>query len=142
MVVDPVNAPVCDVLSSAENWLGTPYVLGAALRGVGCDCVGLIRGVWGDLRGVTPPPSPPWREDWVNSSARPLVAAARQYLTPIRVSSSGPGCVVVLRVQGNREAHCGIICEGNTFIHAVEGVGVVRVPFDSYLPNIAFAARF
>lgn len=127
---------------AARAWIGTPYVLGAALRGIGCDCVGLVRGVWGDLNACPPPPAPPWRADWANSSARPLVAAARKYLTPLPLDQAGPGDVVVLRVHRTREAHCGVLDHGDRFIHAMEGVGVVRVPFDAYRPGVAFVARF
>lgn len=136
-----INLPDAATLA-ARSWIGTPYVLGAALSGAGCDCVGLVRGVYGDLHQIAPPPPPPWRADWVNSSARPLVAAARQYLHPIPTETAGPGDVVVLRVQGTREAHCGILDHGDRFIHAMEGVGVVSVPFAGYRPALAFAASF
>lgn len=128
-------------LTSARAWIGTPYVLGAALRGKGCDCVGLIRGVWSDVTGRPAPPPPPWRADWANSSARVLVDAARTYLVPVKPSAATPGSVLVLRVQ-NREAHCGILDEHDQLIHAVEGAGVVSVPADSFLPQVAFAANF
>lgn len=136
MISDP---PALEV---ARQWIGTPYVLGAALRGAGCDCVGLIRGVWSDLTGTPAPSPPPWRADWSNSSARPLVAAARLYLTPIPLSEALAGDVVVLRVQRGREAHCGILDHGGQFIHAMERLGVVRVPFDAYQSGLSFAARF
>jgi NlpC/P60 family putative phage cell wall peptidase len=132
--------PPC--LVAARAWIGTPYVLGAALRGAGCDCVGLLRGVWSDMAGLPPPPAPPWRADWVNSSARPLVTAAREYLDPIPLDQAAPGDAVVLRILGTREAHCGVLERGDMLIHAMEGVGVVRVPFAAYLRGLAFAARF
>lgn len=54
----------------------------------------------------------------------------------------GIGDVVVLRLQGTREAHCGILERGGQFIHAQEGVGVVCVPFAAYRAGLSFAARF
>lgn len=129
-------------LEAARLWIGTPYVLGAALRGVGCDCVGLVRGVWSDVTGHPAPQPPPWRADWANSRARPLVAAARRYLLPLDPEAAAPGDAVVLRVQGSREAHCGILEVDGQFIHAQEGVGVVRVPFSAFLPDVSFAAAF
>ena len=35
-----------DVMRSARSWLGTPYRHQGARKGVGCDCLGLVRGVW------------------------------------------------------------------------------------------------
>lgn len=133
---------MADVLEVARLWVGTPYVLGAALRGAGCDCVGLVRGVWSEYTGRPLPAAPPWRADWANDRARPLVAAARQYLVPKDPQEAGPGDVVVLRVQGTREAHCGILEDGDQLIHAMEAVGVVRVPFATYRPAVAYAASF
>jgi NlpC/P60 family putative phage cell wall peptidase len=129
-------------LIAARAWIGTPYVLSAALRGVGCDCIGLVRGVWSEVTGKPAPPPPPWRADWANASARPLVQAARQYLCPVALEAARPGDVVVLRLQGTREAHCGILERSGQFIHAQEGVGVVCVPFAAYRAGLSFAARF
>lgn len=129
-------------LEVARRWIGTPYVLGAALRGCGCDCVGLIRGVWAEHTGNPLPQAPPWRADWVNDRARPLVTAARRHLHPIPTKDAQAGDVVVLRVRGSREAHCGILEEGDQLIHAMESVGVVCVPFAAYRSSVAFAASF
>ena len=126
---------------AAQAWIGTPYVLGAALRGKGCDCVGLVRGVWADVTGNPVPAVPPWRADWVNSKARVLVDAARKYLEPVPMDQAAPGTVLVLRMQ-NREAHCGILDFNGRFIHAVENVGVRSVPSKAFIPQIAFAANF
>lgn len=131
-----------DVLEVARSWIGTPYVLGAALRGAGCDCVGLVRGVWSEFTGKPLPAVPPWRADWANDNARPLVLAARQYLVPKDPHEAGPGDVVVLRVHGTREAHCGILENGDQLIHAMETVGVVCVPFNAYRPAVAYTASF
>lgn len=129
-------------LIEARAWIGTPYFIGQALRGVGCDCVGLVRGVWAGVTGRPAPPAPPYRPDWHNAPGRPLVAAARAYLEPLPPAEALPGDVVVLRMHGTREAHCGILDAGDHFIHAVEGVGVVRVPFAAFRPAVTFAARF
>ncbi len=32
-------------------WIGTPYRHQASLKGVGCDCLGLLRGVWREVDG-------------------------------------------------------------------------------------------
>ena len=39
------------VIAAARGWLGTPYHDQASVKGVGCDCLGLVRGVWRDLYG-------------------------------------------------------------------------------------------
>ncbi len=42
------------VVAAARKYIGTPYHHQAALCGAGCDCLGLIRGVWRDLYGSEP----------------------------------------------------------------------------------------
>ena len=34
------------ILTEARDWIGTPYQHQASLKGAGCDCLGLVRGVW------------------------------------------------------------------------------------------------
>jgi NlpC/P60 family putative phage cell wall peptidase len=42
------------VLALAGGWIGTPYRHQASLKGVGCDCLGLIRGIWRGVYGHEP----------------------------------------------------------------------------------------
>ena len=58
-----------NVVSAARGWLGTPYHDQASVRGVGCDCLGLVRGVWRDLHGPEPMPIPPYSRDWGETGA-------------------------------------------------------------------------
>ena len=38
------------IVRCARGWLGTPYHHQASMKSVGCDCLGLIRGLWpGDV---------------------------------------------------------------------------------------------
>ena len=46
------------VIAIARSWLGTPYHDQASLRGVGCDCLGLARGVWREVVGRRTIPDP------------------------------------------------------------------------------------
>ncbi|HXO72313.1 MAG TPA: peptidase P60, partial [Bradyrhizobium sp.] len=34
------------IVAEARSWIGTRYCHQASLKGVGCDCLGLVRGVW------------------------------------------------------------------------------------------------
>ena len=52
------------VVTVARAWLGTAYPDQASLRGVGCDCLGLARGVWREVVGAESFPIPPYSRDW------------------------------------------------------------------------------
>ena len=43
-----------EIVGAARAWLGTPYRHRASTPGAGCDCLGLVRGVWRTLYGAEP----------------------------------------------------------------------------------------
>ncbi len=47
-----------DIIAEARSWIGTPYRHQASLKGVGCDCLGLVRGVGGAIAGAEAGPGP------------------------------------------------------------------------------------
>jgi NlpC/P60 family putative phage cell wall peptidase len=72
------------VLTATRGWLGTPYHDQASVRGVGCDCLGLIRGVWREVVGVEPLALPPYSRDWGETGSRePLAEPARNVMLEI-----------------------------------------------------------
>ena len=46
------------ILTAAYDWLDTPYQHQASVKGGGCDCLGLIRGVWREIYGDEPMETP------------------------------------------------------------------------------------
>lgn len=112
-----MNAEI--IVAAARAWIGTPYRHLSATRGAGCDCLGLVRGVWRDLYG-TLPPVPNYRLD--TRDHRDLLAAAEARLAPAdRVA----GSIVLFRL-GALPRHCGILTGETRFIHAQERIGVVE----------------
>lgn len=116
------------ILAAAASWLGTPYVHQASAKGAGCDCLGLIRGVWRELYGAEPeiPPAytPCWNE---RSKDEPLLSAARRNLAEKPARNIEAGDVIIFRVAANGPAkHCGIASSPNAFIHAYAGRAVVE----------------
>jgi NlpC/P60 family putative phage cell wall peptidase len=114
-------------VAAARKFLGTPYRHQASLAGAGCDCLGLLRGVWRDLYGREPMAVPPYRADMRDpQNAGTLREAAEQLLMPV----AGPmeaGQVVLFRLTGMAEPkHCGILVSPQRFIHAQERLGVVE----------------
>ena len=130
------------VVAAARGWLGTPYHDQASVKGVGCDCLGLVRGVWRELHGTEPLPLPPYSRDWGETGTRdPLAEAARQLMVEIAATDVAPGALILFRMRPGAVAkHCGIISAPDRFIHAYERTGVVEVPLDhAWHRRIAFA---
>jgi NlpC/P60 family putative phage cell wall peptidase len=116
-----------DVVAAARAFLGTPYRHQASLAGAGCDCLGLLRGVWRALYGAEPMTVPAYRADMRDpTNAGALLRAAETLL----VAETGPlaaGQVVLFRLGGMAEPkHCGILARPTRFIHAQERLGVVE----------------
>ena len=140
MTADPVL-----VVAIARSWLGTPYHDQASLRGVGCDCLGLARGVWRDVVGDEPFPIPPYSRDWGETGPHEVLAdGAASMLIPIAPNDIGPGALVLFRMTPRAIAkHVGILTELDSFIHSYERLGVVEeVLTPVWRRRIAFAFLF
>lgn len=120
-------APLNDkVLAIAEKWLGTPYRHGASRLQVGCDCLGLIRGIWRELYGTEPEDAGIYSRDWAELSRdEPLIDAARRHMQLKPQSEMQAGDLLIFRWRdGVAAKHLGIVAENNRFIHAYEGHSV------------------
>lgn len=120
-------------LAEARAWLGTPYQHQASLRGVGCDCLGLVRGVWRALHGPEREPPPPYRPDWAEmGEGEPLLAGLARTLAPIAPAQARPGDVLAFRMtRGVPAKHCAILstpwaASGTRMIHAYWGRACVE----------------
>jgi len=117
------------VLAEARRWIGTPYHDQASVRYIGCDCLGLLRGVWRGVVGPEPMSVPPYSRDWGEVSGREVLAeAAGRAMLARPARPLIPGAVVLFRMRGGAVAkHCGIVAEdGATLIHARERLGVIE----------------
>ncbi len=136
-----------DVVEAARGWIGTPYRHQASVKGVGCDCLGLLRGVWRELMGEEPESPPPYAPDWSEATgAETLRDAFARHLTPVVLDGIGPGDVALFRMTRCGPAkHCGIVAERDgvpTLIHARQNRRVqeeVISPF--WRARLAYAFR-
>ena len=116
-----------EIVSAAREWLGTPYRHQAATLGAGCDCLGLLRGVWRRLYGDEPLELPAYRADWRDDRhAVGLQAAADALLVPA-AGEMQAGQVLLFRLgRTSAPKHCGIAVDAGRFVHAQEGLGVIE----------------
>lgn len=115
------------IVEAARGWLGTPYQHQASLKGVGCDCLGLLRGVWREVLGAEPELPGPYSPAWAElDGADPLLMAARRHLVP--VSEARPGSVLIFRWRAGVSAkHCGIVSAPVRMIHAHDGASTAEI---------------
>lgn len=119
------------ILAEARDWIGTPYQHQASAKHAGCDCLGLVRGVWRALYGAEPEAAPPYTPDWAErAGAETLLAAARRHLDEISIEAAAPGDVLLFRMDAHSPAkHAAILDEGDGLIHAYWARAVVRSRF-------------
>jgi NlpC/P60 family putative phage cell wall peptidase len=119
------------VITVARGWIGTPYVHQASAPGAGCDCLGLVRGVWREVLGTEPEAVPAYTHDWSEPQGdERLWCAALRHLTPKPLDQEAAGDLLLFRMrQGAVAKHLGLQAEAGicpTFIHAYSGHGVVE----------------
>ena len=145
MTVPRAAADPNHVIAVARAWLGTPYHDQASLKGVGCDCLGLARGVWREVVGPEPFPIPPYSRDWGETGPREVLAeGARGVMIEVAPAEAPPGALVLFRMMPRAIAkHVGILTGPGTFVHAYERLGVIEEPLTpSWRRRIAFAFLF
>lgn len=133
------------VIAEARAWIGTPYHHQAAVKGVGCDCLGLARGVWRAVYGADPEQPPAYSRDWAETLRRETLAeAASRHMIPVALNAIAPGDLLLFAISADAPAkHCGILVAPDRMVHAVESHPVAEV---SLVPwwrgRLRFAFRF
>lgn len=129
-----------EIVAAARGWIGTPYRHQASLKGVGCDCLGLLRGIWRETVGPEPEAPGAYTPDWAEAGAREaLLGAASRHLR--RIERIEPGAVLLFRWrEGSPAKHCAIATAGDSLVHAHDGACVVEVAFAGWLRRRLVAA--
>ena len=140
------------IVAAARGWIGTPYRHQMSLKGEGCDCVGLVRGVWRETVGPEPFVLPPYSPDWAEVGGREiLLDGLGRWLEPVGKSAARPGDVLVFRMRDGAVAkHAAIMSAGESVddrraqaVHAYWGHAVVESWLGPYWRRrLAGAFRF
>lgn len=133
------------IVVATRGWIGTPYLHQASLRGVGCDCLGLVRGVWREIIGDEPELPGPYTRDWAEAGGRERLAdAGRKHFALCDLRSWREGDVLLFRWrEGVPAKHLAVATSSSTMIHAHEGAAVCEVALSAWWRRrIAFAFAF
>lgn len=114
------------IVSAALAWVGTPYRHQAATKGVGCDCLGLVRGVWREIYGSEPQEPGPYSRDWAEAGGEDrLFDAACRWCVRRPIQEMQRGDLLLFRWRASHAAkHAGIALGSDRFVHAYEGSAV------------------
>ncbi len=133
------------VVAEALSWLGTPYRHQGWSKQIGCDCLGLVRGVWWALYGTEPETPGAYAPDWAEAGGDDrLLDAARRHLTELPANAARPGDLLLFRWRPAMACkHAGILIGEDRFVHAYQGHAVLASPLVSqWRRRIAVAFSF
>lgn len=111
------------IVAAARGWIGTPYRHQAARRGIGCDCLGLVAGVWAEIYGAMPDYDRSYSADWAESAGagEPLLDACKTHCDTVSIGDEQPGDLLVFRWSAHVAAkHLAILSAPAMMIHARE----------------------
>lgn len=116
------------IVAETRRWIGTPYQHQASVKGVGCDCLGLVRGVWRAVVGDEPERVPPYAPDWAEATGEEsLFDAAGRHLIAVGVDFK-QGDVLLFRWRATLPAkHAAIVTAPDKMVHAHDGAAVTEV---------------
>jgi NlpC/P60 family putative phage cell wall peptidase len=118
------------IVAEARAFIGTPYRHQASLKGVGCDCLGLVRGVWRAVYGDEPESTPAYTRDWAEAGGIEQLAQAamRHLVRRDDPRSFAPGDVLLFRYRDRFPAkHAAIVTAPDLMVHAHDGAAVAEV---------------
>jgi len=138
------------IVIEARSWIGTPYRHQASAKGLGCDCLGLVRGVWRNVIGPEPETVPAYSPDWGETNRRePLLNAGRRHFIERDLRDIAPGDVLLFRWRPHLPAkHCAILvagpyADGGSIVHAYDAAGGVHESYlESWRDKLAAAFSF
>lgn len=116
-----------EIVNEARQWVGCKWIHQACVRGVACDCVGLVRGVHAQLTGDAFVGDYDYPATWhLFKEDEKLCQECRKYLVEIPVAAAGAGDILLFGFRPRFPAHHLAILTGDgTIIHSYMDVGVV-----------------
>lgn len=139
-----------DIVRIARSWIGTPFAHHHEIKGVGCDCAGLLRGVakeaglgdaW-EYEGASK-----YKGYGVAPSRGMMEAACAEFMDPVRRENMEPGDVVLIQWESQPQ-HVGILGDylhgGLSIIHALGPMRPAKVVEHRLMfsPKMKFVGAF
>lgn len=116
-----------EIIAEARSWIGTPYkhLAGAyPVKGVACDCVGVLRAVYDTVTGRALKVPMGYSQDWAEAGGEEIfLDGARAQLNEIPIVQAKAGDLLVFRWQpGVPAKHCAIIVSDDParIVHAYD----------------------
>jgi len=132
------------IVAEALEWIGTPYRHQGRRKGLGCDCLGLVLGVWHAVCGSAPAAPDRYAPDWsVSGGGEMFLEAVRKHCVEKRPAEMAPGDLLLFRWRNSlRAGHAGILVAPGQFVHAYQRGFVSRSPLQPWRRRLAGVFAF
>jgi len=129
------------IVQNVREWIGTPYHHQETVKGVGCDCLGLIRGVWRDLYVNEPEVPIRYSQNWMESRNKEIMydLACKHMVLKEDIEARAPGDILLFRMNRDGVAkHTGILTKRDTdmevecMVHSQEGINCTEVDLNEW----------
>ena len=123
-----------EIIAEAREWEGTRWEHQKAMKGVACDCIGLIRGVYKELTGLEMPDVIDYPQTaFFYCRDERLYPELQKYLPEITVAEAQPGDILTFGMRTHfPDHHLGILLDGGLFIHACGDAGIQKTIITSF----------
>ena len=117
------------ITTEAASWIGTPFQHQASVKGVACDCIGLVRGVARAV-GFRDPFTTGAASKYQGYGRTPepvaLLAACAEFLKPIEVASCERGDILLMRFERDPQHFALVLTRRpDAMIHSHASIGRV-----------------
>lgn len=121
------------LIAEIESWIGTRWIHGQCLKGIGVDCVRFVCAIgkfagWVDKKYTVPV----YNKDWaLHNTATMLEDEVCKFCD----KTIGPYQVgdIMLFIYARSASHAGIYIGGNKMVHSYQGGGVVKSDLKHYM---------
>jgi len=129
------------IRAEALSWCGTKFRHGAALKGIGVDCIHLVEAVFRAVGLVPEGLLPTYPPDWhLHQREELLLEGLREHCDEVEAPFA-VGDILVYR-YGRAASHCGIYVGDGQIIHAATRDQVRCDPVDSLSLRERFVAAY
>lgn len=135
------------IVKETKEWCGTKWQHQASLKGIACDCVGLIRGVYRELTGKEIQTTMDYPATWhLFKEEERLLGECRKYAgEEIEFNDILPGDIITFSFKPRFvDHHIGIFLGDGMFAHSYLDVGKVVINrFDeTWMARVRHCFRF
>lgn len=130
-----------DIVAEARTWMGTRWHHQAHVKGVGCDCGGLVRGVGWNLRLLKPLSEYPGSHEFNGYSRMPSQQKMERACAALLEGSfpfaqAKPGDIVLMAWNSPEPNHVGIITDLGAYPGLIHAWAAMRKVVESRLDAV------